>query len=247
MNPTVLRIEALTVRYGAVTACAELSLSIRQGEFAVLLGANGAGKTTTLRAVSGLVRPASGRIELDGGDITRATPARRTARGVGHVPEGRRILPEHTVEENLLLGAFARRRDRSGVRASLREMYDLFPRLGERRTQRAGTLSGGEAQALAVARALMSRPRLLMLDEPSLGLDPRRVAEMFEYLARLHREQGLTVLLVEQQARVALAYADRGWVLDRGTVALAGTAAELAADPRVRHAYLGAPASADAV
>ncbi|GAA4987452.1 ABC transporter ATP-binding protein [Yinghuangia aomiensis] len=235
----LLDVRALTVAYGAVTACSHVSLTVAPGEFVALLGANGAGKSTVLRAVSGLVRTGAGRVAFGGADITRAAPSRRSAAGLAHVPEGRRIFPDLTVEENLTLGAFAHRRDRSGVRRGLADVYDLFPRLAERRAQSAAVLSGGEAQALAVARALMSRPRLLMLDEPTLGLDPRRVVEVFGYLARLRRERGLGILLVEQQTRVALAHADRGYVLNRGRLALHGSAHELARDDRWSAVYLG--------
>jgi branched-chain amino acid transport system ATP-binding protein len=206
----------------------------------VLLGPNGAGKTTTMRVLSGLLNPTAGTVSFLGRDITKVPGWRRVGMGLGHVPEGRQIFPDHTVADNLMLGAFAQRRHRSQVAEDLEEMYGLFPRLKERRQQLGGTLSGGEAQMLAVARTLMSRPKLLMLDEPSLGLAPMMVVELFGYLARLHAERNLAILLVEQQASTALRLADRGYVLDRGRVSVAGSAAELRADARVQAAYLGA-------
>ena len=192
------------------------------------------------RSVSGLLQPTTGSIHLDGRSITRVAGWRRTGRGLGHVPEGRQIFPDHTVEENLRLGAFAHRRARERTQRTLAELLDLLPVLRQRRNQPAGTLSGGEAQMLAVARALMSGPRLLMLDEPSLGLAPIMRAELFGYVKRLHSERGLAVLLVEQEALTALRLADRGYVLERGRVVVAGSAQKLRDDPRVQAAYLGA-------
>ena len=236
----VLELRALSTNYGGVQALRGVDIVVGDGEFVVLLGPNGAGKTTTLRTVSGLVPPAPGSIYLRGRNITRVAGWRRTGLGLGHVPEGRHIFPEHTVEENLRLGAFARRRHRGHTDRTLTELLELFPVLGERRAQPAGTLSGGEAQMLAVARALMSEPRLLMLDEPSLGLAPIKTAELFGYVQRLHRERGLAVLLVEQEAFAALRLADRGYVLERGRVVIEGSAENLREDPRVQAAYLGA-------
>ena len=189
-----LRLENTTVAYGGAKALDALSRHVEEGEFVALLGANGAGKTTTLRAISGIVKTTSGRMHFDGKEITKLPGHRRTALGIGHVPEGRQIFPDHTVEENLQLGGFTRRKSRTHVQESLSEMFALFPRLQERRKQVAGTLSGGEAQMLAVARALMSRPKILMLDEPSLGLAPQLVLETFRYFKKLHVEQGLTIL-----------------------------------------------------
>jgi branched-chain amino acid transport system ATP-binding protein len=235
----LLELDSLSVGYGAVRAVSALDVTVREGEFVVLLGPNGAGKTTTLRAVSGLLRASGGRIRFAGRDVTRLPAHRRTALGIAQVPEGRQIFPDHTVAENLQLGAFVHRRQRSAVQSTLDDVLQLFPRLAERRAQPAGTLSGGEAQMLAVARALMVRPRLLMLDEPSLGLAPLLVAEMFSYVGRLHRQTGLTVLLVEQQARIALRLADRAYLLERGRAVLDGAADQLTDDDRVRHSYLG--------
>ena len=234
-----LRIEGLTITYGGAKALDNLSIEVKTGEFVALLGANGAGKTTTLRATSGLMRPATGKIFFDGVEITKVPGHKRTALGIGHVPEGRQIFPDHTVEENLQLGTFVRRKHRVETSQSLEDMYGLFPRLKERHKQAAGTLSGGEAQMLAVARALMSRPKILMLDEPSLGLAPQLVLEMFKYLKRLHAEQGLTILLVEQQARLALQLAQRAYILERGAVKIEGKSKDLINDPRVAEAYLG--------
>ena len=234
-----LRLENTTVAYGGAKALDALSIHVEEGEFVALLGANGAGKTTTLRAISGIVKTTSGRMHFDGKEITKLPGHRRTALGIGHVPEGRQIFPDHTVEENLQLGGFTRRKSRTHVQESLSEMFALFPRLQERRKQVAGTLSGGEAQMLAVARALMSRPNILMLDEPSLGLAPQLVLETFRYLKKLHVEQGLTILLVEQQARLALQLASRAYILERGKVTIEGKARDLVDDPRVVEAYLG--------
>lgn len=234
-----LRIEALTITYGGAKALDNLSIEVKTGEIVALLGANGAGKTTTLRATSGLMKPVSGKIFFAGKEITKVAGHKRTALGIGHVPEGRQIFPDHSVEENLQLGTFVRRKHRSETQQSLSDMYDLFPRLKERAKQQAGTLSGGEAQMLAIARSLMSHPKILMLDEPSLGLAPQLVLEMFKYLKRLHAEQGLTILLVEQQARLALQLAQRAYILERGAVKIEGKSKDLINDPRVAEAYLG--------
>jgi branched-chain amino acid transport system ATP-binding protein len=239
----LLEVSNLSAAYGGVRALDHVDLTVGEGEFVVLLGPNGAGKTTTLRTLSGLVRPSSGTIALAGRDITRLAGWRRPGLGLGHVPEGRQTFPEHTVEENLRLGAITHRRDRARISRDLEDMFCLFPQLGERRRQLAGTLSGGEAQMLAVARALMSGPRLLLLDEPSLGLAPLKTALLFRYLGQLHRERGLAVLLVEQEVATALQLADRGYVLERGRVAVSGTADQLRADQRVQAVYLGAAPS----
>lgn len=235
----LLEVSNLSAGYGAVRAVRNLTVSVDRGEFVVLLGPNGAGKTTTLKTISGLLNARTGSVTFNGENITRLADWRRLGRGIGHVPEGRQIFGEQTVEENLLLGAFLHRRSQSKINALRDEMYDLFPRLRDRRKQEAGTLSGGEAQMLAIARALMGAPSLLMLDEPSLGLAPLKVAEMFGYLSRLHKEQGLAILLVEQQASTALKLADRGYVLELGDVVLEGSARELEADPRMQEVYLG--------
>ena len=234
----LIEVNNIAVNYGQVPAIRDLSLSMTEGEFVVLLGPNGAGKTTTLRAISGLAKLRGGSIRFDGKPLAR-TAAAITVSGVGHVPEGRKIFPDHTVLENLQLGAYKLRRSRIGRDESIDAMFDLFPRLRERRDQMAGTLSGGEAQMLACARALVHKPRLLMLDEPSLGIAPQLVAELFGYIRRLHREHGLTVLLVEQSATLALKLANRGYVLSNGTVALSGTSAQLAGDPEVQRIFLG--------
>jgi branched-chain amino acid transport system ATP-binding protein len=233
----LLEIRNLTVHYGGIQALHDVSLTVGTGEVVTLIGANGAGKSTTLRAISRLVRPRSGAILYDGRDITRCRPDEVVALGVAHAPEGRRVLARQTVYDNLLLGAYIRR-DRAAVLADLDQQFATFPRLAERRHQPAGTLSGGEQQMLAMARAVMSRPRLLLLDEPSLGLAPLIVREIFTIIRRLH-EAGVTILLVEQNAHLALQNADRGYVLEAGTITTSGPTADLLADARVRRAYLG--------
>jgi len=232
----MLEIEDLTVAYGQRRALEGVSLSVREGEIVTLLGANGSGKSTTLRAVSGLVRPQRGRVVYRGRDLRDLTADAIVAAGIGHVPEGRDVFGDFSVRENLLVGAHTT--PRREVDARLAAAYAAFPVLRERQGQRAGTLSGGEQQMLAIARALMARPRLLLLDEPSLGLAPRLVREIFRVIERINRD-GVTVLLVEQNARRALALAARGYVLETGRVAVAGPSAALAADPRIRAAYLG--------
>ena len=213
---------------------------VDEGEIVTLIGANGAGKTTTLRAISGLVRPAGGTIRFDGRDITRLAPDEIVRAGIGHSPEGRRIFPRMTVRENLELGAYTRT-SKSEIAADIERVLAVFPRLHERYEQRAGTLSGGEQQMLAIARALMSRPRLLLLDEPSLGLSPMLVQTIFAVIRDIN-ERGTTILLIEQNARQALAIAARGYVLEVGTIAYSGAAPELAASEAVRAAYLGGAA-----
>jgi branched-chain amino acid transport system ATP-binding protein len=232
----MLEIVDLGVSYGQRRALEGVSLSVGEGEIVTLLGANGSGKSTTLRAISGLVRPQRGRIVYRGEDITRARADAIVAAGIGHVPEGREIFPDFSVRENLLVGAHTVSRGEVDARVSA--AWELFPALRERHAQRAGTLSGGEQQLLAIARALMARPRLLLLDEPSLGLAPRLTREIFRVVERINRT-GVTVLLVEQNARRALAIAARGYVLETGRVAVAGTSASLAGDSRIRAAYLG--------
>ena len=232
----MLEIEDLSVAYGQRRALDGVSLSVREGEIVTLLGANGSGKSTTLRAISGLVRPRHGRVVYRGRDLAAASPDAIVAAGIGHVPEGRDIFGEFSVRENLLVGAHTT--PRRQVDARLAEAYAAFPVLRERQAQRAVTLSGGEQQILAIARALMARPRLLLLDEPSLGLAPRLVIEIFRVIERINRD-GVTVLLVEQNARRALALAGRGYVLETGRIAVSGPSADLAADPRIRAAYLG--------
>ena len=237
MDGSLLKLEGLGVRYGSVSALEGLDLEVHNGELVCLLGSNGAGKSTTLRAISRLVGASSGRILWRGAPL-EGTPAHRTLRlGIGHCPEGRRLLGRQTVARNLELGAYLRR-DQEGVRQDLERCYQLFPRLAERRQQLAGALSGGEQQLLARARSLMGRPTRLMLDEPSLGLAPRLVAEVMAVLADLHR-QGQTILLVEQNAQAALEIADRGYVLEAGRRTLEGRADDLLGNPALRAAYLG--------
>jgi branched-chain amino acid transport system ATP-binding protein len=234
----VLEIEGLVATYGAVRALDGVSLTVPARSITAVLGANGAGKTTLLRTVNGLVRARAGVVRLDGRTVTRLPPEDLVRLGLGHVPEGRGVITELTVEENLRLGGLWRR-DRPGLRANLEEVYGLFPLLAARRARAAETLSGGERQMLALGRALMGRPRLLLLDEPSLGLAPRVAAQIMAVLRRLRADTGLTVVLVEQNARSALAIADRGVVLNLGRVVADSDADLLAADDRLRHAYLG--------
>ena len=234
----MLEIAGLVAGYGPVQALDGVDLRVEQGSITTVLGANGAGKTTLLRAISGLLRPRSGSVRLAGEDVTGRAPEDLVRRGMSHVPEGRGVIVELTVEENLRLGALWRR-DRDGLRESIERMYKLFPPLAARRSRRAETLSGGERQMLAIGRALMSRPRLLLLDEPSLGLAPRTTAEIVAALLRLRDETGLTLLLVEQNARTALSVADRAVVLNLGRKVEDDRADSLLADDRVRHAYLG--------
>ena len=239
LQPTspLLELCGLSVRYGGITALRDVNLSVSQGELVALLGSNGAGKSTTLRAISQLVPAANGTIRWHGGVINRIATERTVKLGIGHCPEGRRVLARQSVADNLELGAWLRR-DRSGIASDLERCYALFPRLAERRTQLAGSLSGGEQQMLAIGRALMGRPTLLMLDEPSLGLAPKLVAEVMGALKALHAD-GLTILLVEQNANAALAIADRAYVLVSGSVEQQGSAAALRNDDRVKAAYLG--------
>jgi branched-chain amino acid transport system ATP-binding protein len=233
----MLEIESLSVNYGGIQALQSLSLSIQQGEVVTLIGANGAGKSTTLRAISRIVNARQGRIIFNGEDISRLAPHEVVRRGVAHCPEGRRVLTRQSVYDNLMLGAYIRN-DSAGIKADIDLQFKRFPRLQERRNQLAGTLSGGEQQMLAIARALMSRPRLLLLDEPSLGLAPLIVREIFNIIRELHAE-GVTILLVEQNASLALQHADRGYVLEAGNLTISGKAADLLDDDRVRQAYLG--------
>jgi len=231
----LLRIESLSVAYGAILALRGVDFEVHAGEIATLIGSNGAGKSTLLSAVSGLLRPRSGRIWFEGMDITAERADRRVARGISQVPEGRRIFANLTVRENLQMGAYLRRTSDS---SAYERALALFPRLRERLGQSAGTLSGGEQQMLAIGRALMAQPRLLLLDEPSLGLAPLLVQQIFAIIQEINA-QGTTVVLVEQNARQALRVAQRAYVLESGAVTLAGAASELARDERVRRAYLG--------
>ena len=234
----LLRLEDLHAAYGPVAALRGLDLAVAPGELVCLIGANGAGKTSTLRAISGLLPPARGRIVFDGREIQRAAPARILEAGIAHCPEGRRVFPYLTVDDNLRMGAYVRR-DRRAIAEDVERVCAHFPILAERRRQLAGTLSGGEQQMLAIGRALMARPRLILFDEPSLGLAPTVVETTFEIIADIRR-RGTTVLMVEQNAYLALRMADRGYVMETGRIVLAGPAAELLADDHVRRAYLGA-------
>lgn len=234
----MLSIRNLRVRYGPIEALHDVSLEVYRGEVVTLIGSNGAGKTTTLGAVSGLLPLAGGTITFNGQDITKLPPHKRVPLGLVQVPEGRRIFGSMSVAENLDLGAYART-DRAALKEELEEIYALFPRLAERKNQAAGTMSGGEQQMLAVGRALMSRPKLLLLDEPSLGLAPLLVKEIFAVVRRI-RDAGVTVLLVEQNAHKALEIADRAYVLETGHISMSGQASELSRDPRIKEAYLGA-------
>ncbi len=234
----MLKVEGVAAAYGAVAALRGIDLTVAPGELVCLIGANGAGKSSTLRAISGLLRPSAGRIVFDGNEIQGQEPAAILETGIAHCPEGRRVFPHLTVHENLAMGAYVRR-DRHAVTADIERVCAHFPILGERRRQMAGTLSGGEQQMLAIGRALMSRPRLILLDEPSLGLAPAIVEATFAIIAGIRRE-GTTVLIVEQNAYLALRMADRGYVMETGRIVLEGRASDLLADDHVRRAYLGA-------
>jgi branched-chain amino acid transport system ATP-binding protein len=233
----VLKVEGLVCRYGRVAAVRELSIEVKQGELVALIGANGAGKTTTLKAISGVLPPAAGRITFLGEDITRASPRRIIELGLAHCPEGRRVFPYMSVLENLEMGAYLRT-DGAQTAADMERLFGRFPILSERRHQAAGTLSGGEQQMLAISRALMSRPKLVLFDEPSLGLAPNLVERTFD-IVRGIREQGVTVVMVEQNAFAALELADRAYVLDQGRVTMSGPGSALLDDPHVKAAYLG--------
>ncbi|TRU03841.1 MAG: ABC transporter ATP-binding protein [Microcystis sp. Msp_OC_L_20101000_S702] len=233
----MLEINDLSVNYGGIKALQQVSLRVETGEIVTLIGANGAGKTTTLKTISRLLTAKTGRIIYQGQDITHLPPHEIVKRGIAHSPEGRRILARQTVLTNLQLGAYTRS-DRLRVKSDIEEQWQLFPRLSERREQLAGTLSGGEQQMLAIARALMSRPKLLLLDEPSLGLAPQIVREIFSIIRKLN-ESGVTILLVEQNANLALETANRGYVLEAGRLTIAGKAGDLLRDERVKQAYLG--------
>jgi len=234
----VLEVSGLEVRYGSVTAVKGISLEVAEGEVVAIIGPNGAGKTSTLRAITGLVPTAGGRVVFRGTDVSRWKAHRIVTLGLGHAPEGRRLFPQMTVMENLRMGAY-RRRGPSEIGRTLAQVEELFPRLAERRTQVAGTLSGGEQQMLAIGRALMAEPRLLVLDEPSFGLAPMIVREIGRIVHSINRERGVSVLLVEQNARMALGIAARAYVMETGRVALSGLSATLAESPHVKAAYLG--------
>lgn len=234
----VLKIDRIHTFYGAIEALKGISADVHEGEIVTLIGANGAGKSTTLKTISGLLHPKEGDVVFMGESIAHMPVHQVTAKGVIHVPEGRRIFPRMSVEENLEMGAFLRTKDIAGVKESMAYAYELFPRLKERRAQQGGTLSGGEQQMLAMARGMMASPKLLMLDEPSMGLAPVVVETIFETIQTLNN-QGITILLVEQNAAMALQIADRGYVLETGGVALEGPGKELLHNERVRKTYLG--------
>jgi branched-chain amino acid transport system ATP-binding protein len=232
----LLDVKGLEVAYGGIRAVKGIDFDVRAGELVTLIGANGAGKTTTLKALAGLLRPSGGRVEYDGQNVTGMAACKLVQMGLALVPEGRGVFGRLTIEENLAMGAYTRR-DRA-VAEDYERAYTLFPRLAERRRQLAGTLSGGEQQMLAIARALMSRPKLLLLDEPSMGLAPLMVQRIFETVRTISRE-GVTLLLVEQNAKLALEVSSRGYVMESGAVVLADDATALLGNPQVRHAYLG--------
>jgi branched-chain amino acid transport system ATP-binding protein len=234
----VLEVKQLKVNYGAITALHEVSLRVEKGAIVTLIGGNGAGKTTTLRAISGMVKPKSGQVLYEGRDITGVPPHKLVGQGIAHSPEGRMVFANLTVRENLQMGAYLQR-DKAVIAREEEFVFSTFPRLKEREQQLAGTLSGGEQQMLAIGRALMSQPRCLLLDEPSLGIAPLLVKLIFEKIVELNRVRGLTILLVEQNANLALEISQYGYVLETGRILLADEAAKLRADPKVRDAYLG--------
>ena len=233
----MLQVERLECRYGKVAAVHDLSIEVARGELVVLIGANGAGKTTTLKAISGLMRPAAGRIRFEGEDVTGASARRMLALGIAHCPEGRRVFPQLTVRENLEMGCYLRS-DRDAIAQDMTRLLERFPILRERSEQAAGTLSGGEQQMVAMGRALMSRPQLLLMDEPSMGLSPALVQQNFRIIKEVH-EAGVAVLMVEQNATMALSIADRGYVLSTGEIVLEGPASELLRSEDLKRAYLG--------
>ena len=234
----ILNVNDLNVYYGGIHAIKNISFNIKKGEIVSLIGANGAGKTSTLHAISGLVPIKSGEISLNGENVTNIEAHKLVSLGMAHVPEGRRIFTELTVLENLEMGAYTRN-DTEQIKEDISHMFTLFPRLAERKKQLAGTMSGGEQQMLAMARALMSSPSLLLLDEPSMGLAPLLVQEIFNIIERINKEENVTVLLVEQNANMALSIADRGYVLETGKIILEGTGKELLSNPEIKKAYLG--------
>ena len=238
MSEQILKVEGLNVFYGMIAALRGVSFEVNRGEIVSLIGANGAGKTTTLHTITGLIHPKSGSVVYKGQDITHVPAHKIVEQGLVHVPEGRRIFQGLTVYDNLLLGSYSRK-DKEEIRRNMELVFAQFPRLAERKTQLAGTLSGGEQQMLAMGRALLSNPDLIVLDEPSMGLSPLLVGEVFE-IVKSFREAGKTVLLVEQNAKKALAVSDRAYVLENGVITMSGNAADLADDERVRKAYLGA-------
>ena len=234
----ILNVNDLNIYYGGIHAIKGISFNIKKGEIVSLIGANGAGKTSTLHAVSGLIPIKSGEISLNGINVTNIEAHKLVKQGMAHVPEGRRIFTELTVTENLEMGAYTRN-DKDSVKKDMENQFKLFPRLAERKKQLAGTMSGGEQQMLAMARALMSRPALLLLDEPSMGLAPLLVQEIFRIIEKINKEHGVTILLVEQNANMALSIANRGYVLETGQIILEGTGKELITNPEIKKAYLG--------
>ena len=238
MTPPLLEVKNLTVNYGAIAALQGVSLKVNRGDIVTLIGANGAGKTTTLRAVSGLLKARSGEVIYDGHSITNAPAHELVRRGLAHVPEGRMVFANLTVLENLRMGAYLVR-DKAAIQREQEYVYAIFPRLKEREKQQAGTLSGGEQQMLAIGRALMSKPRFLMLDEPSLGIAPILVQKIFEKIVEINRQHGITILLVEQNANLALDVSRYGYVLETGRILLEDNSAQLRSNPQVKAAYLG--------
>ena len=234
----ILEVNDLNVYYGAIHAIKNISFEIKKGEIVTLIGANGAGKTSTLHAVSGLLPLKSGEVSLNGVNITGMEAHKLVTKGMAHVPEGRRIFTELTVLENLEMGAYTRN-DKDGIKEDLEKMFVLFPRLAERKKQLAGTMSGGEQQMLAIARALMSKPTILLMDEPSMGLAPLLVQEIFKIIERINKEEGVTILLVEQNAHMALSVANRAYVLETGEIIKEGAGKDLLNDPDIKKAYLG--------
>ena len=233
----MLKVENLVVSYGMIEAIKGLSFEVNDGEIVTLIGANGAGKTTTMQTISGLLKPVSGSITLDGVELTKVPAHKIVSLGLAQVPERRRVFTQQSVEDNLLLGAYTRK-DKEEIQKDLEEVYEWFPRLNERRKQLAGTLSGGEQQMLAMGRALMANPKIMLLDEPSMGLSPLLVKEIFHIIEEINKK-GTTIFLVEQNAKMALAIANRAYVLETGKITLEGTGAELSNDARVQKAYLG--------
>jgi branched-chain amino acid transport system ATP-binding protein len=236
-NRVLLEINDLCVKYGAIPAVKQVNLRLYQGEIVALIGTNGSGKTTVLRTISGIVRASQGQIRFEGSEITKLEPHRIVQRGISHVPEGRGVFADLTVLENLKMGAYIRK-DKAAIRQDIEQMFSLFPRLAERKNQLAGTMSGGEQQMLAIARALMARPKLLLLDEPSMGLAPLIVKEIFRAIRSVNRE-GVSVLLVEQNTKMALAAANRGYVMETGSIVVQGDAEELKNNAVVKTVYLG--------
>lgn len=233
----MLELKNLNVHYGIIQALRDVSLTVKKGEIVTLIGANGAGKTTTLRTISGLNKASSGEVILEGKDITNISASERVEMKLSQVPEGRRVFADMSIVENLELGAFLRN-DKEGIKKDMDKVYDLFPILGQRKKQTAGTLSGGEQQMLAMGRALMSKPEILLLDEPSMGLAPLLVREIFEIIKNIN-SSGTTILLVEQNAKMALSIADRAYVLETGSIVMSGTGEELAGSDEIQKAYLG--------